>query len=593
MSNCVAFQTQLASIMEVLAKAAVAEISKLVEDGSVVLHLEVSRSHKEIDGLRRKLQQMESELRTAREAAAARGSRSVGVQVEEQLGRAERGAVDVGADAGKRPPFEPWLSEEECDVEAHNTQAVFEFTVANTCHSKWPYISASGIKTQLASIMEVLAKAAVAEISKLVEDGSVVLHLEVSRSRKEIDGLRRKLQQMERELRAAREAAVTARGSRTVGVQVQEQLGRAQRGALEDGADSGKRPPFEPWLSEEECDVGAHDTQAVFEFTVKAEQEEEHQRLNQTGCEHSAGRVNNLGSEYIISGFKVSRSRKEIDGLRRKLQQMESELRTAREAEAEAAAAAAATTATTAETVRGSRTVGVQVQEQLGRAQRGALEDGANSGKRPPFEPWLNEEECDVEAHDTQAVFEFTVLRNKSIKEETLGRVIKMALLLRSLARQSLFTSRPQFCIYRHAVPMGTTAKEEMNKFWDKNTRLNRPMSPHITIYSWSIPMMMSITHRGTGVGLSGGISLFAMAALVLPGDYPSYLELINSLSLGPALITSAKFVLAFPVTYHTLNGIRHLIWDVGKGFKIPEVYRSGYMVIVLSLLSSIALAAL
>uniref|UniRef100_A0A0E9QHY4 Uncharacterized protein n=1 Tax=Anguilla anguilla TaxID=7936 RepID=A0A0E9QHY4_ANGAN len=48
MKNCVAFQKQIASIMEVLAKAAVAEISKLVEDGSVVLHLEVSRSHKEL-----------------------------------------------------------------------------------------------------------------------------------------------------------------------------------------------------------------------------------------------------------------------------------------------------------------------------------------------------------------------------------------------------------------------------------------------------------------------------------------------------------------------------------------------------------------
>uniref|UniRef100_A0A0E9S0C9 Uncharacterized protein n=1 Tax=Anguilla anguilla TaxID=7936 RepID=A0A0E9S0C9_ANGAN len=80
--------------MEVLAKAAVAEISKLVEDGSVVLHLEVSRSHKEIDSLRRKLQQVESELRTAREAAA-RESRSIGVQVEDKFGGAEGGMFDT------------------------------------------------------------------------------------------------------------------------------------------------------------------------------------------------------------------------------------------------------------------------------------------------------------------------------------------------------------------------------------------------------------------------------------------------------------------------------------------------------------------
>uniref|UniRef100_A0A3P9Q6N4 Uncharacterized protein n=1 Tax=Poecilia reticulata TaxID=8081 RepID=A0A3P9Q6N4_POERE len=38
------------------------------------------------------------------------------------------------------------------------------------------------------------------------------------------------------------------------------------------------------------------------------------------------------------------------------------------------------------------------------------------------------------------------------------------------------------------AAPMGTTAKEEMNKFWAKNSRLNRPMSPHITIYKYVQP---------------------------------------------------------------------------------------------------------
>ncbi|XP_071346846.1 succinate dehydrogenase cytochrome b560 subunit, mitochondrial [Trachinotus anak] len=169
-----------------------------------------------------------------------------------------------------------------------------------------------------------------------------------------------------------------------------------------------------------------------------------------------------------------------------------------------------------------------------------------------------------------------------------------MALLLRTFARQGVCLSRPQYSVlYRHAAPMGTTAKEEMNKFWAKNSRLNRPMSPHLTIYKWSVPMMMSITHRGTGVGLSGAISAFAMAALVLPGNYPYYLDLIHSLSVGPFLIGLAKFGIAFPVSYHTYNGIRHLWWDIGKGFKIPEVYRTGYTVIGLSIITSIAVALL
>ncbi|MCJ8744996.1 hypothetical protein PDJAM_G00125230 [Pangasius djambal] len=166
-----------------------------------------------------------------------------------------------------------------------------------------------------------------------------------------------------------------------------------------------------------------------------------------------------------------------------------------------------------------------------------------------------------------------------------------MALLLRMVARQGLCSSRTHLC--RHAVPMGTSAKEEMDKFWAKNSQLNRPLSPHITIYRWSVPMTMSIFHRGTGIGLSAGISAFAAAALVLPGSFPYYLDLVHSSSIGPALITTAKFVLSFPVAYHTYNGIRHLMWDVGKGFKIPEVYRSGYIVIALSIFTSLALTVL
>ncbi|KAI9544296.1 hypothetical protein NQZ68_001167 [Dissostichus eleginoides] len=169
-----------------------------------------------------------------------------------------------------------------------------------------------------------------------------------------------------------------------------------------------------------------------------------------------------------------------------------------------------------------------------------------------------------------------------------------MALLLRTFARQGVCLSRQHYGVfYRHAAPMGTTAKEEMNKFWAKNNKLNRPMSPHLTIYNWSVPMMMSITFRGTGVGLSGAISAFALAALVLPGTYPHYLDLIHSLSVGPYLIGLAKFGLAFPVSFHTLNGIRHLWWDLGKGFRLPEVYRTGYTVIGLSIITSLAVAFL
>uniref|UniRef100_A0A8C9I455 Succinate dehydrogenase cytochrome b560 subunit, mitochondrial n=1 Tax=Piliocolobus tephrosceles TaxID=591936 RepID=A0A8C9I455_9PRIM len=86
---------------------------------------------------------------------------------------------------------------------------------------------------------------------------------------------------------------------------------------------------------------------------------------------------------------------------------------------------------------------------------------------------------------------------------------------------------------------------------------------------------------------------LFGMSALLLPGNSESYVELVKSLCLGPALIHTAKFALVFPLTYHTWNGIRHLMWDLGKGLKIPHVHQSGAVVLVLTVMSSMGLAAM
>ncbi|XP_070622570.1 succinate dehydrogenase cytochrome b560 subunit, mitochondrial isoform X1 [Erythrolamprus reginae] len=167
------------------------------------------------------------------------------------------------------------------------------------------------------------------------------------------------------------------------------------------------------------------------------------------------------------------------------------------------------------------------------------------------------------------------------------------ASVLRLASRRCLFVRLNAGFSMQRALPVATSAKEEMAKFWEKNTQSKRPLSPHISIYEWSLPMMMSITHRGTGVGMSLGVSLFALSALALPGQFPDYLDMVKTLSLGPALIYSAKFALALPLTYHTWNGIRHLVWDMGVGFKIPQLYQSGVLVLILTVLSSLGIAAM
>ncbi|MEQ2170142.1 hypothetical protein GOODEAATRI_032307 [Goodea atripinnis] len=94
-----AFGTQVAAIMDVLAKAAVAEITMLVEEGSVALRLEVSRRDSEIQELRSSMKRMETELQKAQEAAARRGTAEKQVQTAPAGGQESWRGEKKGGDA--------------------------------------------------------------------------------------------------------------------------------------------------------------------------------------------------------------------------------------------------------------------------------------------------------------------------------------------------------------------------------------------------------------------------------------------------------------------------------------------------------------
>jgi len=129
--------------------------------------------------------------------------------------------------------------------------------------------------------------------------------------------------------------------------------------------------------------------------------------------------------------------------------------------------------------------------------------------------------------------------------------------------------------------------------FMAKNARLSRPMSPHLTIYKPQLTSMLSISHRISGVALSVGLSTFGIGMMCLPAAYPYYLSQLADLHYGFGVIYAAKFVIAFPFCYHTANGVRHLFWDAGKGFTLRALYKSGYGVVAVSLLTAAALAYL
>jgi succinate dehydrogenase / fumarate reductase, cytochrome b subunit len=92
-----------------------------------------------------------------------------------------------------------------------------------------------------------------------------------------------------------------------------------------------------------------------------------------------------------------------------------------------------------------------------------------------------------------------------------------------------------------------------------------RPLSPHIQIYRWPLPMTMSILHRITGAGLYFGTLLMVwwlIAAGGGPNAYSKVDAFINSL-FGRLIL----FGYTWALIHHMLGGIRHLIWDTGRGF--------------------------
>ena len=97
-------------------------------------------------------------------------------------------------------------------------------------------------------------------------------------------------------------------------------------------------------------------------------------------------------------------------------------------------------------------------------------------------------------------------------------------------------------------------------QFWDKNKRLNRPISPHLTIYKPQMTSMLSITHRGTGLAQSVILTGFAVGAIASNSTFPIFLAYLQSWKFGGALIFLGKFAIAWPVTYHLFNGLRHLV---------------------------------
>ena len=119
------------------------------------------------------------------------------------------------------------------------------------------------------------------------------------------------------------------------------------------------------------------------------------------------------------------------------------------------------------------------------------------------------------------------------------------------------------------------------------NTSSRHPTSPHLQIYRLPLTALLSITHRATGVILAIGALLLTWVLASLAGGAESYtsVQAILQSWFGQLVL----FGITYSLYFHFCNGIRHLFWDVGMGFELDTADMTAKMVIVVSVILTIA----
>jgi len=119
---------------------------------------------------------------------------------------------------------------------------------------------------------------------------------------------------------------------------------------------------------------------------------------------------------------------------------------------------------------------------------------------------------------------------------------------------------------------------------------IERPLSPHLQIWRWRLHMMLSISHRATGMINAVG-ALVVVWGLVSLAVGPAYFNLFLDLLLSiPGRIV--LFGLTFSALLHLCTGIRHLLMDTGRLFDLEANRRAGQIAVAGAVILTLAVWA-
>lgn len=117
-----------------------------------------------------------------------------------------------------------------------------------------------------------------------------------------------------------------------------------------------------------------------------------------------------------------------------------------------------------------------------------------------------------------------------------------------------------------------------------------RPLSPSVGVWRWHVTMLASILHRLAGIGLYLGLLILAGWLLCLklgPDAFGAYAgALATPIGYGMLFLILAGWL------FHLANGMRHLAWDLGKGFKIKTADATAWLAIAFAALGTAAVVA-
>jgi succinate dehydrogenase / fumarate reductase cytochrome b subunit len=115
----------------------------------------------------------------------------------------------------------------------------------------------------------------------------------------------------------------------------------------------------------------------------------------------------------------------------------------------------------------------------------------------------------------------------------------------------------------------------------------SRPTSPHLQVYRPQLTSVLSFAHRLTGLALglySIALVTWLVAAALGPGPFAGAQRFMQS-PLGQILLFGGTFCFFL----HLCGGIRHLMWDSGRGFELRTIYASGWAVVIVSATLTVA----